>query len=140
MCARIQRRIDIKPEAVASVVRQVGERFVANLGGALFVLLPSFALWLKLVYARRDLRYTEHLVFALHVHALWFIVLGLALLPLEAAKLVLLAVPVYTLMAMKRVYGGRLWLRLLRAGLVSVLYLLTLAFAMLGVGLWAFLS
>jgi len=140
LCTRIQRRVDIKPEAVASVVQQVGERSVANLGGALFVLLPAFALWLKLVYARRRMRYTEHLVFALHVHALWFILLGLALLPLDAARWLLLAVPVYTLMAMRRVYGGRLWPRLLRAGVVSTLYLFTLVFAAAGVVLWSFLS
>ncbi len=140
LCTRIQRRVDIKPEAVASVVQQVGERSVANLGGALFVLLPAFALWLKLVYARRRMRYTEHLVFALHVHALWFILLGLALLPLDEARWLLLAVPVYTLMAMRRVYGGRLWPRLLRAGLVSTLYLFTLVFAAAGVVLWSFLS
>jgi hypothetical protein len=51
-----------------------------------------------------------------------------------------IAVPVYTLMAMKRVYGGRLWPRLLRAGLVSVLYGVVLLTAVLGVGLWALLS
>ncbi len=140
LCARIQRRVDIKPEAVAGVVQQVGERFLANLGGALFVLLPAFALWLKLVYVRRRMRYTEHLVFALHVHALWFIVLGLALLPLDGARLLLLAVPVYTVLAMRRVYGGRLGPRLLRAGVVSVLYLFTLAFAAAGVVLWSFLG
>jgi hypothetical protein len=140
LCTRIQRRIDVKPEAFAGVVRQVGERFVGNLGSSLFLLLPTFALWLKLVYFNRGMRYTEHLVFALHVHALWFIALGVALVPLELSKLVLLAVPIYTLMAMKRVYGGRLWLRLLRAAVVSVLYLLTLTFAMVGVGLWAILS
>jgi hypothetical protein len=140
LCARLQRRIDIKPDAFEGVVRQVGERFVANLGSSLFVLLPTFALWLKLVYANRRLRYTEHLVFALHVHALWFIVLGLMLVPLDVTKLAVLAVPVYTLMAMKRVYGGRLWPRLLRAGVVSLLYLVVLAVAMTGVGLWSLLS
>jgi hypothetical protein len=139
LCKRVQRRIDVKPEAFVEVVRDVSKNFVANLGATLFVLLPGFALWLRLVYARRGLRYTEHLVFALHVHALWFLVFGLTLLPFDWLQLLLLWVPVYTLLAMKRVYGGRWWALGLRAGLVSMPYGLTLAFTMVIVGLWSFL-
>lgn len=39
----------------------------------MFALLPAFALLLKLLYLRRGRLYVEHLVFALHVHALAFI-------------------------------------------------------------------
>ncbi len=138
LCQRIQRRIDLKPEALDGMVRQVTEKFVANLGASLFVLLPAFALWLKLVYLNRGLRYTEHLVFALHVHALWFLVLGLMMLPGQAVQLLLLAVPVYTLMAMRRVYGGRWWPRWLRAGVVSLLYGVTLTLAMAVLAVWSF--
>ncbi len=140
LCQRIQRRIDVKPEALEGMVRQVSERFVANLGASMFVLLPAFALWLKLAYRGRGLRYTEHLVFALHVHTAWFLVFGLLLLPWGWLNLLWLAVPVYTLMAMKRVYGGRWWARWLRAGLVATLYLLTLGLATSLLGLWAFLG
>lgn len=139
LCQRIQRRIDIQPEALNAMVVQVTEKFLANLGASLFVLLPAFALWLNLAYRNRGLFYTEHLVFALHVHALWFLVLGLTLLPWKALGVLLLAVPVYTLMAMKRVYGGRWWPRWLRAGVLSLLYGFTLALAMSGLALWSFL-
>jgi succinate dehydrogenase hydrophobic anchor subunit len=87
------------------------------------------------------LRYTEHLVFALHVHAFWFVALLFALPdwgPLTA--LALLAVPVHTLFAMKRVYGGGLGPRLLRACLVSALYGMTLGLALAGVALVSLLS
>jgi len=105
------------------------------------VLLPTFALWLKLAYRNRRLRYTEHLVFALHVHAFWFVALLFTLPGLDLlTALALLTVPVYTLMAMKRVYGGRAWPRLWRAGLVSLLYGTTLALALAGVALVAVLS
>lgn len=43
--------------------------------------------------------------------------------------------PLYTLLAMRRVYGGRWGPRLLRAAAVSVLYGLTLALARAGVAL-----
>lgn len=141
LCQRLQRRIDIKPEALSGAIVQLGERFVANLGSALFVLVPSFALFLKLVYRNRRLRYTEHLVFGLHVHAFWFLMVALTLLPLGGIEdLALLAIPVYTVRAMRRVYGGGFIWRMLRAGLVSVLYLFALTLAMAGVGVWALLA
>ena len=141
VCKRIQRRVDVDPKKMLGEVESMKDRFLGNLGGAMFVLLPGFALWLKLAYRNRRLRYTEHLVFALHVHAFWFLALLFTLPgwgPLTA--LALLTVPVYTLMAMKRVYGGRLWPRLLRACLVSALYGTTLALALAGVALVTLLS
>lgn len=141
LCKRLQRRIDIKPEALSEAMVQLGERFVANLGAALFVLVPSFALFMKLVYRSRRLRYTEHLVFGLHLHAFWFLMVALTLLPLGGVEdLALLVIPVYTMRAMKRVYGGGFIWRALRASLVSLLYLMALSLAMAGVGLWALLG
>lgn len=141
LCRRIQRRMDIRPEAFVDTVRGVSERFLGNLGASLFVLLPCFALGQQLVHLNRRMRFTEHLVFALHVHAFWFLMLGLTLQPLGWLKVVaMLAVPVYALLAMRRVYGGRWWVLLLRAALVTALYLLALALAMTGVALWSFLT
>jgi hypothetical protein len=140
LCKRLQRRIDIDPKAIAREVTAFGERFVANLGGAMFLLLPAFALWLKLAYLNRRLHYTEHLVFALHVHAFWFLMLGLLLARLPwVSSAAALAIPPYTLLAMRRVYDGRWWPRLLRAGTISVLYGTTLGFALASVALWALL-
>ena len=79
LCKRFQRRIDIDPKAMASEVDVIKERFLGNVGAAMFLLLPSFALWLKPVYLGCRLRYTEHLVFALHVHALWFLALAVVM-------------------------------------------------------------
>lgn len=141
LCQRIQRRIDVDPKLFKREIEQLGERFVANLGGAMFVLLPGFALWLQLAYRNRRLRYTEHLVFALHVHSFWFAMLALNLVALPwISALAAWAVPVYTLLAMRRVYGGRWGRLLLRAVVVSGLYGLTLALALAGVAVVALLS
>ncbi len=51
-----------------------------------------------------------------------------------------MTVPVYTLMAMKRVYGGRRGPRLARAGLLLALYSTTLALALAGIGVFTLLS
>jgi len=138
LCTRLKRRLDIEPAAIGEQVAAYSQRLLAHLGAAMFVLLPSFALWLRLVYASRRLQYTEHLVFALHVHAFWFLMLGLVLCKWPfISGLAALAVPVYTLLAMRRVYGGRWWPRLLRAALVSLLYGVTLALALSVLGIWA---
>ena len=141
MCKRLQRRIDIDPKKMTSEVDALKDRFLSNLGGAMFLLLPSFALALKLVYWNRRLHYTEHLVFALHLHSFWFIAMALPMLqPDWLTALSLGAVPIYTWLAMRRVYGGRWWPRLLRAGVLMPVYLVALGLAMAGVGLWTLLS
>ncbi|WP_217605246.1 DUF3667 domain-containing protein [Chitinophaga sp. GbtcB8] len=44
----------------------------------MFVLLPLFALWLKLIYNWKRWYYTDHAIFALHVHCFAYTVLLLA--------------------------------------------------------------
>ena len=141
LCRQLKARIDLDAPAFQRQVEHFGERFAANLGAAMFVLLPSFASWLMLAYRNRRMRYTEHLVFALHLHAFWFVALALALT--ESTWLSAIAIttmPVYAMLALKRVYGGRLWPRLVRAALVSSLYAVTLGLAMLGLALWSLLT
>jgi hypothetical protein len=140
LCKRIQRRIDVAPQAFAREALAIGERFVANLGAAMFVLLPAFAALMKLAYLDRGLRYTEHLVFALHLHAFWFLAIALTLANTGwLTVLAVLAVPAYGLAAMKRVYAGRWWPLLLRAAFVSLVYLFVLLLALAGVALWSLL-
>ena len=59
-------------------------RYTPNL---IFVLLPLFALMLKLLYVRRSRFYGEHMVFALHVHACWFALGALGLIVLFVLRL-----------------------------------------------------
>ena len=77
-------------------------------------------------------------MFALHLHAFWFLVLLLTL-PAQPwlAGLAVAAVPVYGFLALKRVYGGGFSWRLTRMALVSLLYLLTLSMLMAGVVMWS---
>lgn len=141
VCKRLQRRLDVDAKGLRRELAGLGERLLGNLGATMFVLLPAFAAALRLVYRNRRLRYTEHLVFALHVHAFWFVVLGVMLLPLGGAEgLAWLAVPVYTLLAMGRVYQDRWGPRLLRAALVSTVYGIVMVFAMSALAIWALLA
>ena len=137
-CKRLQRRLDVDPKGLQREAEQLGQRFLSNMGAALFVMVPLFAAWQKLLYWNRRLHYTEHLVFALHLHAFWFVLLMLCLPGLPWLNgLAMLAVPVYAWWASTRVYGGRWWPRLLRASVVSLLYLITLGVLMGLVILWS---
>lgn len=139
MCKRIERRLvadgRFRPE-----LQQLGERFITNASSAMFVLLPLVAALLRGVYANRGLRYTEHLVFALHLHAFWFIALALTLPAWPWVNgLAQLAMPVYAVLAMRRVYGGRWWALALRTSVLACAYFVLLALVMVAAILWAVL-
>ena len=78
-----------------------------NAPKAMFLLLPVFALILKILFVRRKRYYAEHFVFALHVHALAFLAFSIMLVTrnpgLSAA--LFLWVLIYVFLAMRRVYG-----------------------------------
>jgi Protein of unknown function (DUF3667) len=115
MCSRLQKKLDLDPQRMLQNMQTVNDRVVANAGGMMFVLMPAFAAGLALLYGNRHMRYTEHLVFTLHLHAFWAVVLTLMApgwLPLLVAGAITL--PVYALLALHRVYGGRWGWLLLR--------------------------
>jgi hypothetical protein len=140
ICARLERRLNLEPAALQREAVELGQRFLANVGAAMFVLLPLFALLLKLAYLNRGLRYTEHLVAALHLHAFWFVAFALTLASQRwLSGLAFVAMPVYTMRAFRRIYGGRGWPRLLRATLIAFVYLVAMAAALAVVAVWALL-
>jgi hypothetical protein len=104
---------------------------------AALLTIPIFALLMKLLFIRRGRYYVEHLVFALHVHAFGFVMLGLAALLGDDlfVTLALLLVGIYVYLALWRTYDARWWtslLRLVALGLVhGVVLLLVTAFMLL---------
>jgi uncharacterized protein DUF3667 len=87
---------------------QLMSGFIENTPKAMFVLLPVFAVLLKLLYIRRQRLYVEHFIFALHIHAFFFLTFVLMLLLRNlsvAPPLLYLSLAAYLLLALKRVYG-----------------------------------
>ncbi len=133
------------------------EAVASNMPKAMFILLPLFALLLKLLYVRRRRYYGEHLVFALHTHAFAFIVFA-ALAVLQAVTgevdsltgwtrvvvgslvlLLLVSVPGYVLVALRRVYGQG-WVRTtLKGAALTLSYFVALSLGLTGVILLAVL-
>ncbi|WP_299677349.1 DUF3667 domain-containing protein [uncultured Tenacibaculum sp.] len=55
-------------------VKSFLDNLVSKTSVALFILLPIFALFFKLIYIRRKFTYVEHLVFIFHIQTVFFIV------------------------------------------------------------------
>jgi hypothetical protein len=115
MCRRVQQRLDQDTSMLMLQAQKAVERIASHAGIVMLVLLPAFAFGLWVLFRYRGLYYTEHLVFALHLHAFWFLVVALMMtnwLPLVVFGL--LAIPAYGWVAFARVYGGPWWSRLVR--------------------------
>ncbi len=114
------------------------QAILTALPGALFFLMPVFALVLRIAYIPRSMGYLEHLVVALYSHCwLMMVVLAtflvasisnalasplVATLGLWITALLWLAVPVYLLWMQQRVYGGNKLLTVLRYTLIGGVY------------------
>ncbi len=113
--------------------------FLGALPGALFLLVPLFALLLKLVYIRSGRGYLEHLVVALYSHAfllaallLLFLLIGAqswiaapaakALVSIFVSAIVLALIPLYLLLMQKRVYAQGWFRTLAKYGVLGVCY------------------
>lgn len=101
---------------------------------AIFLLMPIFALYLKVLYLGSGKRYGEHLLFALHANAFAYIALGAAIVvPWNFGSfLLVLWLTAYLPLAMRRVYGGSKRGTLLRWAVLALLHLLSIAAAIVG--------
>ncbi len=119
-------------------------KFFELLPKVMFVLLPIFALVLKLLYVRRNILYAAHFIFSLHVHTAAFLLflagMGLGYLPgLGGWNVLILAVvqPVFLALAMRRTYGQSWPKTLVKGALLSAIYLPLLTLSTVGTIVWA---
>jgi hypothetical protein len=105
------------------------------------VLLPAFALLLKIAYAgrggrypERPRRYAEHLVYSAHLHAFAALaILLVLLLPFAPLRYAIMAwIVFYVMRARQVVYRGRWWAGVLRAFAIATVYVVLMALAMAG--------
>ena len=129
--ARLLRNLDklqsATPEQRQELLGRLTSDITSSSAKAMFVLVPLFALLLKLFFRGRF--YVEHLVFALHLHALWF---ALHTVP-HAVQVTWLrglataASVVYVFLAVRTVYGESGLRTGLKLGAILVVY-----FALIG--------
>src|SRR6476646_4800185 len=121
---------------------QLGDGILRYAPYAMFVLLPAFALLLKLVYLGRGRRYPrrprlygEHLVFAAYDHAFVFVAATVMLLVVGRTLAITVGVwivALYLLLSMRSVYGGSWVGLLLRAFVLFISYTVLVGLATAG--------
>ncbi len=128
LCQRLKVKLDMSTHDLLVQIERVSDRMARNAGVVMLVLLPAFAGVLTLLYRYRGMGYTEHLVFALHLHAFWFLVVAVMMTaPSWLLLPAVLVIPGYAGLAFRRVYGGRAWGLVWRGALLSVVHLVLVA-------------
>ncbi len=116
----IRQAIDIKTieidqrrreEGTASLLEALQENFMHNIPKLMFLLLPFFALILKLLYVRKNVYLVDHAIFTLHFHSFLFLLLLLLafinLIPGVHLGFLyfFLLMSIYLIFAMRKVYS-----------------------------------
>jgi len=134
--------------------KTLGSLILDNIPVALIVLLPFMALVLKGLYPLSRRYFVEHLLFFIHFHSFFFLILTLQILFSRLADLVFLPepimvlvlvaasfyIPVYLYKAMRRVYAQGHLLTLSKYIVLSVAYAVGASFTMMGALLVALIS
>ena len=133
---------EVRPAAKPGVspTRESFKKAIVAYGAyAMFFLIPIFTMFLRVLYPRRQLNFGSHLVFSFHVHAFFFIAFAVAAL-LPAGPWIVVGLFVicgtYLQMAMQAVYGGRIYLNLMRLLALFVIYAFCMAVTTAGIAGW----
>ena len=107
-----------------------GRHFIEQIPKVLFIILPLFAVVLKVLYVRQKRFFVEHLVFILHLHSFAFLVLLLAqiiagrIMPTALViPIVMFWLPIYAFVAMLRFYCQPWWLTGIKGLILNTAYL-----------------
>jgi hypothetical protein len=135
-------------------LKGVKNAVLENIPAALIILLPIMAFVLKLLYPLSRRYYVEHLLFFVHFHAFFFLIMSLEILLTRlgdwigfldpAVTVVTVAasfyIPVYLFLAMRRVYGQGRAATFLKYVPLTISYLVGLTLMMIGAVLIAVFS
>ena len=134
--------------------KTLGNLVLDNIPVALIVLLPFMALVLKALYPLSRRYFVEHLLFFVHFHSFFFLILtlqilfsrfaGLVHLPEAIGVLILVAasfyIPVYLYKAMRLVYGQGFFFTFMKYITLVIAYMVGATITMMGALLFALVS
>lgn len=140
---RIDPRLGISGEEAAKAFQEASHIWLPR---ALFLLVPVAALLVKLLTRKTRRRFPQHLYFALHIHAAYFGLLALTLVPSafhiaaidwNYSNVRVLLTLVYLAFAFRTVYGGS-WLRSAwRSGALMVSYMFIVLIVLATILVWS---
>lgn len=89
--------------------KELVHKIYKNISYSLFLLMPIFALFLMLIYRKKNLFYSEHLIFSIYLHTLAFMLLIIQLLlgflKIDIGFIFVLIILSYMLLLLRNVYG-----------------------------------
>jgi len=105
----------------------------------MFILMPFFALLLKMLYIRRKKFYAHHLIFSINLHSFAFGVFSLLIVIdyilgdqiSEYFLLLFFGIPVYMIVGMRKFYNQSYWKTILKALVLSLFYFVVVAVSLL---------
>lgn len=142
------RRLERQAQENAEKIRDDPQSFLADaleyLPQMMFLLLPMFALLIRLAYLLSPFHYLQHLVFSLHYHSfaylLYLLGMALELTDIHADALLLVLFLVYLPLALKRTYGSSLMAAVGKSLAVQLAYTILLGAGFAGLLLIALSS
>jgi hypothetical protein len=120
--------------------------FIENISKVVFILLPVFALLLKLLYVRRDFYYSEHLVFTIYYYNFFYLAGSVQILLGKVpwldwlSTIIGLGIFLYLLLAMKRMYKQRWGKTIVKFMLFGLLFIISIAIAFTFNAFWILMS
>ena len=88
---------------------EIIHKIYKNISYSLFLLMPIFALFMMLIYRKKKLFYSEHLIFSIYLHTLAFMLLIIQLLlgflNIDIGFVFVLTILSYMLLLLRNVYG-----------------------------------
>ena len=130
----------------SELVRGMLDDMYSNIPQLIFFLMPIFALFLKLLYVRRDFYYSEHLIFTIFYYDFAYLMGTFIILCQQVIWLEWLAYVLYIWMfiflykSMRKVYKQKRFKTLLKFSLVLGLFFMCVIFGAAGLALVAFMK
>jgi Protein of unknown function (DUF3667) len=121
------------------------EKFEHNIPKMMFLLLPIFALLLKLFYSWKKYYYVDHAIFSLHFHSFAFLIFWLTIVVewifphLLITGWAFLLIFIYLLAALKNTYNQSWVKSFFKAFFICIIYSVTIGLALAIVGMFTFI-
>ncbi|MEJ8758409.1 zinc ribbon domain-containing protein [Pontibacter sp. H259] len=118
--------------------QEATQKLMKNTSFMMFLLMPFFALLLHLYYRKLGRNYVEHLMFSIHLHTFYFILIIVAILldqllpAVDFGIIIILVMLLYLFLALRQVYKRSLIKTLVSILPISFVYLLTLFIFLMG--------
>jgi hypothetical protein len=107
------------------IIMQTKYEWILRVSLMMFIMIPIWAMLLRLFYIRRKWQFMEHLIFSFHIHSFIFFVWGLVMAFSSVGHLV---VRMWTMLAILTVYIYLAFYKVYEQGFIKTFFKMFLSF------------